>query len=165
MHHYGNKSHGTVKQEFGTTQDYLYLHWLLFYLFYLFEILRCLFRWSFLNLRHFRLSPRLHLSLPQSTLSFSLSPSLPLTPHSVSSCLCLIWKNIDFVWSASLIELIWRNVAPHLAYNMLRFFFKPFVNSFSIESTSSKSILIKAFTPQGEKKLQNYVNVFFQNFD
>ena len=44
---------------------------------------RCLFQRSFLNLRHFRFSPKLHLSPPLICFSLSLSPCLLLTPHSV----------------------------------------------------------------------------------
>jgi hypothetical protein len=32
-------------KEFGTTQNYLYLYRLMFYLFYLYDLLRCLFQW------------------------------------------------------------------------------------------------------------------------
>jgi hypothetical protein len=83
----------------------------MFYLFYLFKILKCLFQRSFLNPPHFRFSPKLRLSLSP-LICFSLSISLSsLIHHSVFTCLCLTYKDNDYAWSVSLNKLFWTNRA------------------------------------------------------
>ncbi len=116
----GNESHGTVQQEFGATQDYLYPFWLMFYLFYLsdlFEILRCPFPTVISQPMPFHiLSYALSLT---PLIPFSLSLSLSLS--SAYSLLCFYLplfyiKGNWLVWLESLNNCVWTNVVPHLGF-------------------------------------------------
>jgi hypothetical protein len=119
MHRQVYESHGTAPQEFGTTQDYLYPIWLMFYLFYLsdlFEILGC----PFLN-GHFSTHATSYSLLCAVSHIVNLLLSVSLTHSAAYFLLCfylpLIYiKGNQFVWPASLNKLIWINVVPELRF-------------------------------------------------
>ena len=90
----GNKSHGTVIQQNWNQPKNLHPFWLTFHLFCSLNSQASFPTVTFLNPHHFWFSPTLHLSL-LIFFSLSLSPYLLISPHSILTCLSLIWKEID----------------------------------------------------------------------
>ncbi len=114
----GNKSHGTVQQEFGTTQDYLYPFWLTL------NFLFILFIWntqaSFSN-GQFATPAISFFHLRTVSHSFNLCLSISLSRSSAYSPLCFYLplfyiKGNWFVWWSSLNKFISTSVVPCLGF-------------------------------------------------